>query len=255
MKELRVKIGLLKKVKPKIFLLGFKSSYLSEKAHPGQFIHLKIDTPQIFLRRPFSIHSVKDGMVYILFKVRGKGTSFLSEYKPGRILDIIGPLGRGFDFSLKSTKPNVLIGGGIGTAPLLFLAEQLRGKDTRIFLGAKDKSEIVSAGEFKKLGCKVFISTEDGSKGIKGRVTDLLKDYLRTTDYRLRTDIYACGPEAMFKSLAGIIRNKLGITCQASFEQFMGCGIGICSACVIRTKNGYKKVCKNGPVFNLKEIF
>jgi len=255
MKELEVKIDFLKKIKPKIFLLGFKSLYLSEKARPGQFIHLKIDSPHIFFRRPFSIHRIKGRTVYILFKVRGKGTSLLSGYKQGAVLDLIGPLGNGFGVSLKKASHNTIVGGGIGTAPLLFLAERLKGKDTSVFLGAGDKSEIVCAGEFKELGCKVFISTEDGSLGVKGRVTDLLKSYLRTTSRGLRTDIYACGPKAMFKSLAGIIRNKPGITCQASFEQVMGCGIGICSACVIRTKKGYKKVCKDGPVFDLKEIY
>ena len=262
-KELIVRVKKLNKIKTDIFLLSFDSAYLSKNSCPGQFLHIKII--KTILRRPFSIHCLKGKTVFILFRIRGRGTKMLSGYKPGDKLSIIGPLGKGFRLNSKSEK-NILLAGGLGVAPLVFLAQRLKKViplraqvsskfkvKSLILLGAKNKKEILCEQEFKNMGYRVIIATEDGSKGYKGIVTGLLKKLL-TIDYRLSTNIYTCGPEAMFKGIKKVIGKNENINCQVSFEQFMGCGLGVCCGCTIETKAGYKKVCKDGPVFNIKDV-
>lgn len=275
-RQINVKIRFLKKLRPDVFLLGFNSNYLAKNARPGQFLHLKIDNKVTILRRPFSIHKVSADMIYILFRVRGRGTKLLSQLKIGDILDIIGPLGNGFKISPQSTahspQINILVAGGMGVAPLVFLGEKLRKiQNTNyrlqnlILLGAKNKSEVLAEQEFRKLGFNVRVATDDGSRGLKGTVVELLKKTLSTNesgaqrslpagDYQLSTNIYACGPKEMFYEIAKIIKRYRRINCQVSFEQFMGCGLGICCGCSIETKQGYKKLCKDGPVFDIKNI-
>lgn len=250
-KQLKAKVKEIKKIKPDVFLLSFSSSYLANCAQPGQFLHLKINS--VILRRPFSLHKVKGNTIYIIFRVRGRGTKALAKVKQGDALDIIGPLGQGF--KLGKTRANILLAGGIGVAPLVFLAQKLgKGKNT-ILLGVKNKKEILSETEFKKLGYKVLIATDDGSRGHKGTVTDLLRQILITYSPKLKTNIYACGPKEMFLEVSKVLKKRTKLNCQVSFEQFMGCGLGVCCACVIETKEGYKKVCKDGPVFNIKDIW
>jgi len=263
-KQLNVKVEEVKKLKKDIFLLSFISDYLSEQSSPGNFIHLKID-PAI-LRRPFSIHKIKKNRVYILFRVRGRGTKILSNIKSGCCLDIIGPLGRGFDISSfgssQDKKINILIGGGMGVAPLVFLAQKLKqeqGKMDRvkniILLGAKNKNELLCELEFKELGCKTLFATDNGSRGIKGNIVSLLKKQLSTVSFESPANVYACGPKQMFKEMFTVIKKYPQINCQVSFEQFMGCGLGFCCGCTIVTNQGYKKVCKDGPVFNLRDVY
>jgi dihydroorotate dehydrogenase electron transfer subunit len=265
-RQIEINVKFLKKLKPDVYLLGFNSSYLAKEAKPGQFIHIKIDNKVTILRRPFSIHKINGDTIYILFRVRGRGTKLLSQYKAGDILDIIGPLGRGFEISPQSTvhspRINILVAGGMGVAPLVFLAEELdhRPQTTDhsknlILLGAKRKKEILAEGEFRKLKFETHIATDDGSRGFKGSIVNLLKKTLATMDYRLSTNIYACGPKEMFYEIAKIIKGHRRVNCQVSFEQFMGCGLGVCCGCIIRTKTGYKKVCKDGPVFDIKQIY
>lgn len=257
-KELTVKVKKLNKIKPDVFLLSFDSGYISAYSRPGQFLHVKI--AETILRRPFSIHYVKGKSIFILFRVRGRGTKILSGYQTGDKLNLIGPLGKGFSLN-GETGRNILVAGGLGVAPLFFLAQRLkkitspkRKAKGLILLGAKNKQEILCEQEFKNMGYRVIIATEDGSKGYKGTVTGLLKKP-STIDQRLATNIYACGPEAMFKGLKRLIGNNKNIECQVSFEQFMGCGLGVCCGCTIETKNGYKKVCQDGPVFNIRDIW
>lgn len=261
-KQLNLKVKRIEKINPGIFLFCFDDSFLAKNSRPGQFLHIKID--KVILRRPFSIHYVKGDTIYILFRIRGRGTKVLSEYKPGKRLNIIGPLGNGFGYAQHTTQDarRILIAGGLGVAPLVFLAQELKKipntqypiRDT-ILLGAKRKEEILCETEFKKLGCKVYVATEDGSKGTKGTVIDLLNKLLRTTHNVQRTTAYSCGPEEMFFQIHKVLKTRPGINCQVSFEQFMGCGLGVCCACTIKTKHGYKKVCKDGPVFNIKDIW
>jgi len=264
MKQIYTKIESIKKIKPLIYLLEFSSPYLAKKAKPGQFLHLKIENKVTILRRPFSIHSIKGNKVYILFKVRGRGTKLLSQFKKGDCLDIIGPLGKGFRYEGRGRRDEgrILIAGGIGVAPLVFLAEQLKKLQITnyklqnlVILGAKSKNEIVCEDEFKKLGYKVIVATEDGLRGSKGAAIDLLRKSIYDIRNTIYTDLYACGPKEMFFEINKIIKEYPQINCQVSFEQFMGCGLGICYGCSIETKNGYKKVCKDGPVFDIKDIY
>lgn len=264
-KELTVRVKKLNKIKADIFLLSFDSVYLSQNSCPGQFLHIKII--KTILRRPFSIHYIRGKTVFILFRIRGRGSKILSEYQPGDKLSIIGPLGKGFKVSQQSTvhspqrERDVLIAGGLGVAPLLFLAQRLTTVHSQqskvhrlVLLGASTKKEILCEQEFKNMGYRVIIATEDGSRDYKGTVTEVLKKILDTRYSILTTNIYACGPEAMFKGIKKVIGKSRNINCQVSFEQFMGCGLGICCGCAIETKAGYKKVCKDGPVFNIKDV-
>ncbi|MFH1772590.1 MAG: dihydroorotate dehydrogenase electron transfer subunit [Candidatus Omnitrophota bacterium] len=276
MREFNVKISTTKKIKTDIYLLAFKHAYVANRIKPGQFLHIKIDENQTILRRPLSVHKVKAGTVYVLFEVRGRGTKLLSTYKRGKILNIIGPLGNGFNLKpwvkIRNTKhepqttassANILIGGGIGAAPLFFLAQKLKNENNTVLIGAPAKDKIVCVEDFKKLGCNVQIATDNGTKGYKGPVTGLLKKLLPNTNHPSaslkgrspRTAIYACGPKSMFAEIYKIIKPYKNIYCEVSFDQFMGCGLGFCYTCVIKTKDGYKKLCKEGPVFRIDQIW
>ena len=251
-KELTVRVKKLNKIKADIFLLSFDSAYISKHSYPGQFLHIKII--KTILRRPFSIHCLKGKTVFILFRVRGRGTKILSGYKPGDKLSIIGPLGKGFCLDGKADE-SILIAGGLGVAPLVFLADKLKKSRPLVILGAKNKNDSIGVDEFKKRGCKVHVATEDGSKGKKGTAVDILKSLSKKFNKSDKISIYTCGPEAMFKGIGKVIGRNKNINCQVSFEQFMGCGLGVCCGCTIETKGGYRKVCKDGPVFDIKDIW
>lgn len=255
-KHLSVKVSLIREIKPSIFLLGFSSTYLSKIAKPGQFLHIKIDQ-NIILRRPFSIHSIKDETVYILFSVRGRGTYRLSKCKVSDKLDIIGPLGNGFDYKILDKKINILVAGGIGVAPLLFLAERLKSIngdfENFAILGIKNKDLLLCKKEFQDLNFKTYISSEDGKIGYKGTAPSLLEKLLKENKIT-SAQIYSCGPKEMYLKMQEILKNYPQIDCQVLVEQFMGCGLGICCGCAIETKEGYKKVCIDGPVFKLNDI-
>jgi dihydroorotate dehydrogenase electron transfer subunit len=273
-RQFSVKIRFLKRLRPDVFLLGFNSDYLAKNAEAGQFVHIKIDEKITILRRPFSIHKISGNTIYILFRARGRGTRLLSQLQNGAALDIIGPLGNGFKISPQPTvnvvkrsppagghspQTNILVAGGMGVAPLIFLVQRLKQTtnyklQTTILLGAKNKNEVLAEQEFKKLGFDARIATDDGSRGFKGSVIGLLKKTLSTMDCRLSTNIYACGPKEMFYEINKVIKPYRNINCQVSFEQFMGCGLGVCYGCSIETKQGYKKLCKDGPVFDIKEV-
>ena len=254
-KNIFAQVVSVKKITNEVFLIALSSPHLLKNVSCGQFLHIKI--PGAILRRPLSVHDVRENKIFILFRVRGKGTAALSGFKAADKLDVIGPLGKGFRLDkceLKEGK-NILIAGGIGVAPLLFLARQIvkiSKKAPILLVGAKYKNDILAASSFKQLGCKVFIATDDGSLGIKGSVIDLLRKVLLSQE---KVNIFACGPQVMFKALSNEIKNRNNIKGQVSFEQFMGCGIGTCCGCTVETKHGYKKACKDGPVFDINEVF
>ncbi len=242
-----------RKIKENYFLMRLSALDIAREALPGQFVNIKItDSCQPLLRRPFSIHRIKGSNIEILYEAVGSGTEILSRKKQAATLDIIGPLGRGFAYPLEKNQPPVLIAGGIGVAPLFFLAEKIKRSQPVVLLGAKTKDRILCEKEFKDLGCDVKISTEDGSAGFKGKATDFLKQLLSTIDHR-PSGIYACGPMAMLKAASAICRRHK-IPAQVSLEAHMACGIGACLGCAVRTKKGYQRVCKEGPVFFAEEI-
>lgn len=270
MKNEKVKILSNKQIAPDFYKMSVASTYLAKNSKPGQFVEIRCQGAlDPLLRRPFGVHRVTKFGIEMLYEVVGKGTKILTEKQPGDTIEILGPLGNGFKIDPKSDA--ILIAGGIGVAPLLALAEHIayRGsrigdrKNITIIIGARSKSHINCANEFKKLGCKVIITTDDGSKGKKGLVTDPLKEILsaiRDTRYA----IYACGPNPMLKAVWAIAETH-DIPCQFSFESHMACGIGVCLGCPIKVKNKtirdtryaireYKMVCKDGPVFNGEDI-
>jgi len=265
----KVKIFLKEKVALNIYLMGLSASLIANEAKPGQFIHIKCNTnDNPLLRRPISIHKIdKDkGEIFILFQTKGKGTEILSERKTGECLDVIGPIGNGFHLFSKSQKI-MIIGGGIGIAPLLTIAEEsvLKGKEVKVLIGAANKKMILGEKYFKKLGVETCISTEDGSYQYKGLVTDLTEKIISKW---LPDQIFACGPKPKLRKIAQISKNK-NINCQVSLEERMGCGIGACLGCVCkikiretdnfknnlnRTNYIYKRVCVDGPVFEAREV-
>jgi len=250
--KIKAKILSNKKIKDNYLHCIFDAGKIAKDARPGQFVNIRIsDSLDPLLRRPLSIHLVRGSKIEILYEVVGKSTRVLSGKKPGEYLDIIGPLGEGFDLESKP-RVSILIGGGIGVAPLVFLAEKLKTKKLAL-IGATTKGHIHCEKEFKELGCEVKISTDDGSKGFKGRATDLLKKILLTTYNLQLTTIYACGPKPMLKEIA-LISKEQNIPAQISLEEHMACGIGVCLGCVVETIHGYKRVCKDGPVFDADKI-
>ena len=216
---------------------------ISEIKAPGQFVNIKIDA--LYLRRPISVCSAYDGMLKIIYKVVGSGTEKMSRMKEGEKLDILSGLGNGYDVSKSGDRP-LLIGGGVGVPPLYGLAENLikNGKKTTVILGFNTKSEIFYENEFAKLGCDVYLTTVDGSAGIKGFVTDALSKDIEYSHY------YACGPEAMLKA----VHKNCQSEGQLSFERRMGCGFGACMGCSCKTITGNKRICKEGPVLSSKEV-
>jgi len=254
--QIKAKILSNKQISPGHFKMSLAAPSVAKKARPGQFIHVRCsDGIDPLLRRPLSIHRARSKTLEVFYKVVGKGTTILAQKKTGDKLDIIGPLGNGFDLKAARGKKQeaILVAGGMGIAPLFFLAERI-AKSATIIIGAKTKKEVFCAKELKRLGAKVLISTDDGSMGKKGLATDLLKKILGNKPL---VTIYACGPKQMLKQVSTIAKRQ-HIPCQVSLENWMGCGLGACFGCVVRIGQAfefvYKRVCKDGPVFEAQEI-
>ncbi|MCM8770676.1 MAG: dihydroorotate dehydrogenase electron transfer subunit [Candidatus Omnitrophica bacterium] len=257
-KTFQVKAKLLRnqRVAEKHYKMTLASSRLAKQAKPGQFVEVKVsEGPEPLLRRPFGVHRVSGSNFEILYEIVGIGTQLLSQKKPGASLDIIGPLGNGFTLSTTHHTAHILVAGGMGVAPLLFLAEKLKKQKPLVLIGAKTKRHILREKEFKQLGCSVKISTDDGSAGFPGKVTELLQDILQGHSPWKDNPcaLYACGPRPMLKEIA-LIAKSHKIPAQISLEAHLACGIGACLGCVVNTKQGYKRVCKEGPVFEAQEI-
>lgn len=259
MKQLNCRIAENKKIAPSFYKMRIESSYLAKNTKPGQFFEVKCSGSNgPLLRRPLGVHCISKNGVEILYEAVGKGTELLSGKKIGEKLDVIGPLGNGFKILSEASsdkRPAILVGGGIGIAPLLALAQRLTAKKTvcYVIIGAKTKSGILREKEFKKLGCFVMVSTEDGSKGRKGYATDILKHLMKIIDCQV-SGIYACGPHPMLHA-AGRMAHLINVPCQVSLEERMACGVGVCLGCPVKTKEQeYKMVCKDGPVFDSREI-
>lgn len=208
---------------------------------PGQFINIKLDG--LYLRRPISVCDCANGEITIIYKIVGKGTEQMAEMKSGK-LDVLTGLGNGYELGVSGDKP-LLLGGGVGVPPLYMLAKKLieEGKKVTAILGFNTALEVFCEKEFKALGADVYVTTADGSYGIKGFVTDVIKDL----DYSY---FYTCGPEPMLKA----VYNSTKTSGQFSFEERMGCGFGACMGCSCRTISGNKRICKEGPVLYKEEI-
>jgi dihydroorotate dehydrogenase electron transfer subunit len=249
------------KIQGGYYKLIIKDAKIARICRPGQFLMLKVDdSREPLLRRPLSIHRVDKEKIEMLYERVGRGTEILSRRKANEFLDVIGPLGNGFTLPPKSRQSRlVLVAGGMGVAPLVFLAQRLAAEKHKsgeakiqVFIGARTKEQILCEKEFKKLGCDVKIATDDGSLGFFGRVTGLLEVALSAMDCQ-RCIVFACGPKPMLWELVRISRKKL-IPTQVSLEEHMSCGIGACLGCVVNTVEGYKRVCKEGPVFEGEKL-
>jgi dihydroorotate dehydrogenase electron transfer subunit len=242
----------VKELARNIFALEFLSSNIARSATPGQFVNIKIDRAAFPLwRRPMSICDAERETVRILFNVVGRGTAVLARTNPGESVDVVGPLGHGFDTE-RHFDLGVVVAGGLGVAPFSFLTRVLSRKKIPIitFVGARTTEYLVLEG-LKE----VSVATDDGSRGYRGSVVDLL----RTQFGKLRGSnpiLFTCGPTPMFRSLQKLIGEE-NIPCQASVETTMACGIGLCQGCPIEMADGprkYKLACKDGPVFDLSKI-
>lgn len=230
-----------------IFCMEIDAPALAEISKPGQFVEIQI-SDNFTLRRPIGIASAKNDCVKIFYRVVGKGTKILSEKKIGENLNILGALGNGFD--METNGRILLVGGGMGLAPLLSVAEKAEYAD--VLIAVKNKTEAVFwYKEFRPFAKAFFVTTDDGSLGRKGFATELLPSIMEVENY---SAVYTCGPEIMMRGVAFEVMAR-EIFCQVSFERRMACGLGACLSCSIDTTNGRKKVCKDGPVFDAQEVF
>lgn len=213
-------------------------------AAPGQFVNIALEGR--YLRRPISICDYDDGSITLIYKVVGGGTAQMSRMRAGEALDLLTGLGNGFSTKNNARRP-LLVGGGVGVPPLYNLAKRLlaEGKPVQVVLGFNTASEVFYEEEFRALGCEVAVSTVDGSRGVGGFVTTAIAEREMHFDY-----FYACGPLPMLHALYNAVEQDG----QLSFEERMGCGFGACMGCSCKTKYGYKRICKEGPVLEKGEI-
>ena len=237
-------------VAPTIFKLEIDAPELATLAQAGQFAHIQLPSEIFTLRRPIGIASTIK-CVKMFYRVAGRGTKFLSTLKAGMTLNLVAPLGKGFSTNYSSKV--LLVGGGMGMAPLLSVAEKLR--EVEILIGGRNRDEVTFwIREFVHLPAvrSIFVITDDGSYryGRKGFVADYLPEIMASSKY---SAVYTCGPEVMMNGVAlEAIAN--GLPCEMSFERRMACGLGACLSCSIETTSGRKKVCKDGPVFDAREF-
>ena len=238
-------------VMPGTHLIWAEAAQCAAFARPGQFLMVRCDDScQRLLRRPLSLHSLIPDAVAILFKVVGPGTRWLAQRRPGDKLELLGPLGNGFRVE-PGWQNLLLVAGGLGIAPLAAVASQalVPGRQVTLLLGASQASYLYPT-HLLPAGLKIALATEDDSAGQKGPVTDLISAYAAKADA-----IFACGPVSMYKTLSRLAPEILpGKPIQVSLETRMGCGLGGCLSCAIKTSAGMKRVCCDGPVFELRDI-
>ncbi len=237
-----------------VFALRLEAPTIAEAAKPGQFLMIRVgETMDPLLRRPFSIHAVHTSTcVDVVFRVVGRGTALLSRAGVGENLDVVGPLGHGFTWQDKS--PALLMAGGMGVAPLLFLAQHMIKRclpdEVSLLIGARNLHEVLCADDFRDMGLAVSVATEDGSQGKKGLVTDLMTEEMMAQ----RPQVYSCGPYPMLRAVARLAVER-GLSCQVSLENSMACGVGVCLGCVTQMRDGsMARVCQEGPVFCADEV-
>jgi len=216
------------------------------EAQPGQFAMLYLDRGELLLPRPISICDAADGTIRFVYQVVGTGTKILADKQPGEDIKILAPIGKGFHLgknARSAQKKVALVGGGIGTPPLLLLAKKLKqqGAQVDVYLGFRSSPFLTE--DFKAVADNVHIATDDGNVGFHGNTIDLIKQQAETYD-----EFLACGPKPMLDALAACAAAS-GITCQLSMEERMACGLGTCVGCVLEIEGAYKRICTEGPVF------
>ena len=255
---LRQKVLSNAEIRPDIFLLKLAAPEISSRAAPGQFCMLRVtedESNDPFLKRPLSIHRVsKDtGEIDFLYRIIGRGTELLALKREGEEIEIIGPLGHGF--KIEDEEIPIIVGGGLGVAPLLFLADTLKGTRGVVILGAVTKSLLLRLGAFKESGLEILVATEDGSFGNKGLVTEVFDRLMARLDEsdRKRCMVFSCGPFPMLRALYHLCK-IYRVKCQVSLETYMACGTGLCLGCAVKGGEGFLHVCKEGPCVDAKLI-
>jgi dihydroorotate dehydrogenase electron transfer subunit len=239
-------------------LLVFRAPEIAAEAKPGQFVMIRVnDAPYPLLRRPISLHAKEGDALAIFFKASGEGTTLLARKHEGETLDILGPLGRGFDLEIPlAGKRAFLVGGGRGIAPLLFLGRELaaKGQAVKVLYGGRTAADLPIRDRFENAGLEMRCSTDDGTFGYRGFVTSLLEAEI--AECRPGA-LYVCGPDPMMRACAAIAAHH-GLPAQISLEAIMGCGFGACWGCVHRIRQAgeakWRKICEDGPVFPADEI-
>lgn len=255
MKQLQnvFKVVLNEKLSPRFYRLCLNAPSIRKDIKPGQFIHIRVtEGIEPFFRRPFSVYRA-DKYVEIFYEAVGPGTKLLAEKKKGDTLDVLGPVGQPFMDPPKGTKQVVMVSGGIGVAPFMMLSDHLKKQknlELVLLYGGRTKGHTFNMKEFKQNGCKVFVATDDGSVGTKGRVSQLFSKINLDPQ---TTFLYTCGPKAMMAAVQAFA-GKHNLKGQAACEEIMACALGACLGCSIRTTSGFKTVCYDGPVFDLAEV-
>ncbi|MBI2831534.1 MAG: dihydroorotate dehydrogenase electron transfer subunit [Chloroflexi bacterium] len=238
-------------ITPGVRLLWLECTEISSSAKPGQYVMVRCDDGlEYLLRRPLTIHQTERHRIALLFAVVGKGTAWLSQRKTGENIDLLGPLGNGYSVEAK-TRQLLLVAGGMGIAPLRYLAQEAlrRGSSVTLLLGAQTASCLYPVN-LVPMGIKLGVATDDGSAGTNGLVTSLLPDYIDRAD-----QVFVCGPLPMYREMYKRRDTLLkGKPVQVSLEVRMACGLGVCYGCTVKTKRGLKQVCKDGPVFGLDDV-
>ncbi len=228
--------------------------------HPGQFVHVKISAHNSYdplLRRPLSINDIdrQKGLLSLIYRISGRGTELMSGLGENTEIDLLGPLGKGFKTDFKN-KNILVVGGGMGIAPLYYLVKVLvKNNDVTVLFGGNSKEELnYFYKQFNRLSLNIKVATMDGSEGYQGSVIKLWEDIIsKEPETGIYDFVYSCGPEIMLKKVQNLAK-KINIPGQISLERRMGCGIGVCLSCVCKTKNGNQRVCHDGPVFSLSEV-
>ncbi len=237
----------VEKLNPHAYSMTLDIGPMARDARPGQFVHVKCGHSRM-LRRPISICDVDDTCLRLVFEVRGEGTEWLSHRQAGDKLDVIGPLGNGFDLSGDKL---LLVGGGIGLPPMLYCAKLCVG-EAHVVAGFRSRDRAMLEGDFAQAAASFTVTSDDGSIGAHGFVDALVRQVLeKETGF---TAVLACGPKPMLRSVIKVA-DEFGVPCQVSMEERMACGVGACLGCAIQMADGtMKHVCKDGPVFNAKEV-
>ena len=246
-----LKIAENRKVNGKYFKLVFRSKALARGVKPGQFVNVLLNPSQDpFLRRPFSYYRISGDRIEILYEILGRGTAILAGKKKGDELKVLGPLGLPFKQKLLKNKKRILVAGGVGVPPLVFLAEHFPAE--AILIGAKSREEVLPKSELAKIKGEILYATNDGSYGKKGYVTVLLEEILKNEKPE-NLFIQTCGPKPMMQAVLDFARPR-GMEGEASVDNTMACGMGVCLGCMVKTPDGWVPSCTEGPVFDFKEI-
>lgn len=243
------------------YLLAIRAPEVARQAVPGQFVMAAEvgPLPYPLLKRAMAVYSLQkengqSSVITLLIKAIGEGTRRLAELEEGDSISLIGPLGNGFDLSLARGRTSFLLAGGVGIASLYMLAEQLKlaGEEVYLVYGGRTAHELVGLEDFQRLGVPILVTTDDGSAGYKGLITEGLKEYLKDFSPE-RLVFYTCGPNRMMEAISRIAQER-GIPCQVSVEARMACGFGVCLGCSVKTIHSYRLACRQGPVFDATEF-